>query len=188
VGSFVKRVDSLNQEIGVIKFETTYDKIRADIPARFNCVGSALMITREVYSKIGGYHLYFNRIASEDLYWFGLIVLNYPTINVPAELYFYRDTAGSVSNEKNKPIKKQASKDMAVEALEYYIKKGKPLFNSKLALKGAELFVFGKYYCWNARYGKGVGMIALSLFIYPNRFRDAIGLLRQFIPRVLFSK
>lgn len=184
VGSFVKRVDENDVVLSEIKFKTDDIDIKNDLPVIFNCVGSSLMIKKEVVSKVGFYHLYFDRAGSEDLYWFGLMVTQFKSINIVDFLYFYRSTTGSVSNEISKSIRKLGSKDMATEALSHYIKYNDELFTHKFKLKGAELYVYGKYNCWNHEYRKGIAMLLKSLVFYPVRFREVISLLRIYLPKV----
>lgn len=183
-GSFVQRVDENENGLKELSFETSYDKILNDLPYCFNCIGSTLMIKRGVYTKCGGYHPYFDRIGSEDLYWFGTISNNFKTINIPIALYNYRDTTGSISNELSKSIRKQASKEMATEGMLYYSQKREHLFDKKLALARVEMLVFGKYYCWNKKYRKGVAMLLLSMIIFPQRARETGNLIKVYLPKV----
>ena len=185
VGSFVKRVDESDNIISEIRYKVNHVEIKKDLPQKFNCVGSALMIKSNVLKKVGFYNLYFDRAGSEDLYWFGLIVTNFKAINIPESLYFYRSTTNSVSNEEKKSIRKLASKDMVSEALGYYVKHGNELFNNSSRLKGAEFYVYGKHYCWNNEFRKGVSMLIKAIFLYPLRIKETINLLKIYIPKAI---
>lgn len=132
VGSFVVRIDQSDNEIGKLSFKTKYEYIKAELPQKFNCVGSALMIKRDVLIKIGLYNEAFDRIGSEDLYWFGLIAYNFKVANINIPLYFYRDNPNSVSKLNIKSIEKSISKDLATEALIYFKKNKKELFINRL--------------------------------------------------------
>jgi glycosyltransferase involved in cell wall biosynthesis len=70
--------------------------------------GSALMLRKPVIDKIGTYNIYFNRLGSEDIYWFSFIIQNFQVANIEDSLYNYRINPNSVSNnypnEKSKVL------------------------------------------------------------------------------------
>lgn len=185
VGSFINRVDATGKEIGKFQYECNYEDIKKALPEYFNCVGSALMIKREILNAIGVYNEYFDRIGSEDLYWYGLFVPEYKTINIPECLYYYRDTPNSVSREVNMPVRKLASKDMVIEALKYYYKNGREIFNNKKALAVAEGYIIGKHECWRNNYKKGVSMLLRSILLNPFYSTERWNLLKMYGPKLL---
>jgi glycosyltransferase involved in cell wall biosynthesis len=185
IGSFVNKVDIENKITDHIRFKCSYEEIASDLPEHFNCVGSALMIRKEVLPKIGGYHLYFDRVGSEDLYWYGKIVKHFKTINIPQNLYFYRSTPGSVSKEKNKSLKKLASKEIASKALAYYLETGRELFDSKGKLSALEAYLLGKYACWNTNYKTGTKLLLRSILSSPFTYPEKYTLLRIYLPLTL---
>lgn len=182
IGSFVNKVNTFNDITSSIKFKCSYQEIIHELPSYFNCVGSALMIKKEVLEKIGGYNLYFDRIGSEDLYWYGLIVKHFKTINIPEYLYYYRATPDSISMEKNKSLKKMASKELASKALEYYFKAGSEIFINKTQLSIVENYLLGKYACWNKKYRKGVRLLLKSILISPFTIPYRYSLLKTYLP------
>jgi glycosyltransferase involved in cell wall biosynthesis len=184
-GSAVSRVDAAGSVFSQVTFKSSYEEIRADLPNFFNCVGSALMITRRVLDTVGGYHAYFDRVGSEDLYWYGQIVNRYKTINVARPLYFYRATPGSVSGEKNKSLKKMASKDLAVHALKYYFETGKEIFADRRGLAQLEFFLLGKHACWSGQYKKGLRLLLRSALAAPFSNFEKYGMIKTYFPKLL---
>lgn len=84
------------------EFPTTYEKILSDYPTKIVITGSALMIKRRVLEKVGFYNVFFDRIASEDIYWYGCIIDEFKAINLDEPLYFYRANPNSLTrNHKN---------------------------------------------------------------------------------------
>lgn len=184
-GSFVTRIDINDATIGSVEFKCEDREIRADLPNHFNCVGSALMIKRKVMQRVGLYHAYFDRIGSEDLYWHGKIVRHFKTINIPQTLYHYRYTPGSISTETHKSLKKLASKEIAVNALAYYMASGKEIFSSKLKTFSLEQYLLGKYACWNKLSRTGVKLLLKSVFIDPFSYTEKYSLLCIYLPSLL---
>lgn len=63
----------------------------------FPFCGSAVMITKEVYQKAGGYREYYNRLGWEDHDWLIRCCMIFKAANVDRYLYSYRNTSGSVT-------------------------------------------------------------------------------------------
>lgn len=187
VGSWVNKVDENGIAVSSIQFQTSHHEIQKALPGKFECVGSALMVKRDVIRKCGTYHYYFDRIGSEDLYWFGKIAHHFKTENLQEFLYNYRSTPGSVSNELNMPVRKRASKEIASEALRYYYKSGKELFDSRFNLRQIEKFVHGKYLCWDKQYKKGLLYLVQVLFSLPSRAAETFVLLKTYGPKLVRS-
>ena len=110
-GSNFVRVDEKNVKTEFSDFPLTHAEIFDRIPEKFNFIGSALMIRREVYEKIGGYHTFFNRMGQEDHYWAYRALRECKIKNLPDHLYFYRFNPDSVSgNLSNNPSKINSQK------------------------------------------------------------------------------
>lgn len=79
------------------EFPLTYEEILKDYPSKIVMTGSALMIKRKVLDKVGLYNIFFDRIASEDIYWYGCIIDEFKTINLEEPLYYYRANPHSLT-------------------------------------------------------------------------------------------
>lgn len=66
---------------------------------------ASIILKREVYEKIGGLHLYFDRLFAEDRYWIYLIVEQYKVLYLKDPLYFYRANPFSLTNYLDNPRK-----------------------------------------------------------------------------------
>ena len=66
---------------------------------------ASILISREVYSSIGGLHTYFDRLYSEDKYWIFLIVERFKIAYIPKCLYYYRANVNSLTNIVDSPRK-----------------------------------------------------------------------------------
>lgn len=60
---------------------------------------ASIMLRREVYKKVGGLNLYFDRLYGEDLYWIYLIAEKYKVLYVAQPLYYYRANPVSLTND-----------------------------------------------------------------------------------------
>ena len=186
VGSFVKRISEVGVEDSDLIFETRYDKIKSELPKVFNCVGSALMVKKNILDKIGPFNLFFDRLGSEDLYWYALIALNYKTTNLPEFLYYYRKNTNSVSQEKNKSCKKTMSMEFARHGIIFYLSSGKEIFNSKFKIKVLSHYLIGKCNCWNSDVFIGLIKILFSISLNPFGYPERYQLIKLYIP-VLFK-
>lgn len=72
---------------------------------------SAVMISREAYSQIGGYRDFFKGLCYEDHDWISRIVDRFICSNINDHLYFYRFNPTSIGNTKL-DTKKLASRDV----------------------------------------------------------------------------
>lgn len=185
VGSFVTRVDENNNTLSLIEFKTNHNQIKNDLPNTFNCVGSALMVKKNVINTLGLYHNYFDRIGSEDLFWFGLIVKNYETKNCALPLYHYRVTPNSISNDLNKTPKKLMSGELAKLALMHYYKTNTIIFDNKYKLKILENYLIGKGLCWQTHYKKGLVLILKSILLNPFAYTERYKLITMYLPKLL---
>jgi glycosyltransferase involved in cell wall biosynthesis len=99
-------VNEENIELKKSDFELTHIGITKAMPAKYEFIGSALMIKKEVLKTIGYYNLYFDRLGGEDHYWLCLIAEKYQVANISEHLYYYRYNTQSVSgNLTNNPRK-----------------------------------------------------------------------------------
>ncbi|HTA62684.1 MAG TPA: glycosyltransferase family 2 protein [Bacteroidia bacterium] len=99
VGSNIIKVDDLNNEL----YATNFPLNDIEIKFRFAntkvvMTGSSLLVKKEVIYKVGYYNLYFNRLGSEDVYWFSLILNNFKVSNISDKLYYYRSNPTSVTS------------------------------------------------------------------------------------------
>jgi len=105
-GSNYKRISEEDKEEYTSDFVLTHDEIVKKMPDVFDIVGSAIMITREVYDTIGGYNEFFDRMGAEDYYWIYLISEKFKLINLPEALYYYRSNKESLSGNLSDNYKK----------------------------------------------------------------------------------
>jgi glycosyltransferase involved in cell wall biosynthesis len=99
LGSNVCRVDENENLISKSDFPLKHEKVVESFDKhRIVMTGSALIVKREVVDVIGLYNEYFDRIGSEDIYWFSLILDSYKVENIPDHLYYYRSNPASVSS------------------------------------------------------------------------------------------
>jgi glycosyltransferase involved in cell wall biosynthesis len=99
VGSNIAKVDENEKQFYVSQFPLEDTNIRNLFrDTRIVMTGSSLMARRTVTNKIGLYHLYFDRLGSEDVYWFSRIMSDYKVGNISNILYFYRANPNSVTS------------------------------------------------------------------------------------------
>jgi glycosyltransferase involved in cell wall biosynthesis len=187
VGSAVTRVTDEGEIFGELQFAQDHKDIRSALPAKFECVGSALMVKRAVTDEFGMYHEFFDRIGSEDLYWFGMFASKYKVRNLKESLYFYRDNPASVSRTVKGNVRKEMSKEFAVQGVRYYMDTGKILFDDAYKTKALESFLVGKGLCWQKEYGKGLKKVVHSALISPFYPKGRFETLKLYLPK-LFKK
>lgn len=185
VGSFVNRVDEEGRVFGKLQFAENSLVIRKALPEKFECVGSALMVRRSVTEELGLYHEFFNRLGSEDLYWFGVIASKYKAINIPEPLYYYRDNPNSVSQSTDRNVKKMMSKEFAIEGVKYYIKNRKIVFDNWYFTKSLDLYLIGKGKCWRKEYFSGIMYIASSMLFNPFYPPGRLSVLKLYVPKII---
>lgn len=59
--------------------------------------GASVIFRRNVYEKIGGYRLFYDRIGYEHFDWFLIVSENFKMANISGNLYFYRFVPNSFS-------------------------------------------------------------------------------------------
>lgn len=103
VGSNVIKVNEDGELKSQSNFPLEHNKIMESFRNYRNVfTGSALMVRKGVIEKYGVYNEYFDRIGSEDIYWFSHIIEGLKVANLPEALYYYRFNSNSVTlNHKN---------------------------------------------------------------------------------------
>ena len=98
VGSNIIKTDLENNEIQKSNFALLDSHIKNDFKNyKTAFIGSALMLRKELLDKIGFYNIWFDRIGSEDIYMYSLILDKHQVANLPDYLYYYRTNPQSVS-------------------------------------------------------------------------------------------
>lgn len=104
VGSNISKVDVNGKKFWDSDFPTDHDTIlRNYLEHKVVFTGSALMLRRSVIDSIGIYNEYFNRLGSEDVYWYSLILEKFKVANLKDVLYFYRANPNSVASTFKNP-------------------------------------------------------------------------------------
>lgn len=173
-GSNCHVIDTENKVTSTSSFELSYEKIKEAFPQQNTFIGACLMVKREVLETIGVYNEYFNRIGSEDIYWFALILEKYKTINLPEALYYYRSNPLSVSHT-HKDIKGTFSGDIVKFLIKQRRANGTDGLTNKKQLKELDRFVKQreiKQLFWNHQIGKGLAK-SLTL-ILQNPFQGKL--------------
>lgn len=115
VGSNIYWIDIHNTITKSSDFKLAHSDIVAAMPDSYEFIGSALMIKREAYQSVGGYHPFFDRIGSEDHYWLYLLTEKYKMANVAEPLYYYRFNPHSVMGDiSDRPEKNFSSEIVAL--------------------------------------------------------------------------
>lgn len=104
VGSNISKIDTDNNVFLTSNFPLEHSEIESQFQkSKVVMTGSSLMIRKEVLKKIGDYNLYFDRLGSEDVYWYSLILDDFKVANVNDVLYFYRANPNSVASTFKDP-------------------------------------------------------------------------------------
>lgn len=104
VGSNVTKID----ESGIEIYKSNHSLKQEEMAFKFKnlhivMTGSSLLVKKEVVTKVGVYNLYFNRLGSEDVYWFSIILNYFKVANVSDALYYYRTNSNSVTSSFKNP-------------------------------------------------------------------------------------
>ena len=95
-GSNYIRINDAGAESLRSDFKLDHDAVFDAMPDKYEFIGSAVMIRREVIERVGLYHEFFDRIGSEDHYWLYLAIEKFKYRNLKEHLYFYRFNENSV--------------------------------------------------------------------------------------------
>lgn len=106
------RINEQGKPLSCSCYEQDYQTIKQNIND-FPFLCGSVMLKKQVYQDIGGYHPYFDRIGSEDYYWMWLILEKYKFINLKPCLYYYRYNPESVSGNLSNNYRKMFSADTA---------------------------------------------------------------------------
>jgi glycosyltransferase involved in cell wall biosynthesis len=98
VGSNINVVLEGGEQVGSKECPVSPEIINQNLlTPNFPFCGSAVMIKKEVYRKVGGYREYFNRLGWEDHDWLIRCCMMFRAANVNRYLYSYRMTPDSVT-------------------------------------------------------------------------------------------
>lgn len=100
-------------------FVQRYEEIKSTLPNEFPFIGAGIMVRVNTLKQVGLYNEYFNRIGSEDLYWFSKIVLKHKVVNLSEYLYYYRGTSNSITANKNINLRKLVSTPLVKELIRH---------------------------------------------------------------------
>lgn len=104
VGSNVIKVDEKGDLHRQTIFPETHEKITGGFKNyKIVFTGSSLMVRKEVIAEYGIYNEYFDRIGSEDTYWFSKIIQGMKVSNLKEALYYYRINLNSVTSTHKNP-------------------------------------------------------------------------------------
>lgn len=107
VGSNIAKVDVDGREFFTSNFPQQHTEVLETFKDRkVVMTGSSLMVRKTVTDQIGFYNEYFDRLGSEDVYWFSLILEKYKVANLPDVLYYYRANPSSVGSTFKDPRSK----------------------------------------------------------------------------------
>lgn len=99
-------IDENGNTIHTTNYALTHSEIYGSMPDSFPFAPSALLMRREVYEKIGGYHPFFEGMGQEDHYWAFRAMTEFKVKNIPDILYHYRFNSNSImGNLSNNPDK-----------------------------------------------------------------------------------
>jgi glycosyltransferase involved in cell wall biosynthesis len=174
LGSDVIKTSYEGEPVEKMRFPNTDAEIKAQLPRKIPCVGSALMLRRKVLQEMGAYHPFFNRLGSEDLYWFGKIALKYKVASLPEFLYFYRGNPASVSNN-HRALRARISEDLARFLLEQNIKQGSDGLSNPQLQKEFDLYVLkkeAKLHLWDRDYKTGLQKMLKVFFKSPFQSKE----------------
>jgi glycosyltransferase involved in cell wall biosynthesis len=186
IGSFVNVVDGDGSFIKQLEYKLEHEGIlNSMLTKKIDCFNSSMMFKRKVYDKVGLYNLYFDRIGSEDYYWFGLVVSNFKVANIAYGLYNYRINPTSFSREKLPAPKKQMSGEFATLFFRYYFKTKTEIFTNSYNLKVIEWFLLGKCSCWRGNVRQGIAMLIKSILYNPFGLSERYSLIRIYFPKLI---
>lgn len=97
-GCLVKYVDESKNRLAINNSKPLeYEDIKKTALEKNPCTGSAIMVRAEIIREIGGYRDFFSGIGNEDYDLVTRIIEKHRSINLPDELYVYRQLGNSTS-------------------------------------------------------------------------------------------
>jgi len=126
VGSNIDILSEEGERIGTKEYPVSTEIINKNLLSpKFPFCGSAVMIRKEVYQKVGGYRDYFNRLGWEDHDWLIRCCKIFKAANIGKYLYSYRNTPDSVTRSiQPQGYKKLIIKKIGLELAEQRIQTG----------------------------------------------------------------
>lgn len=104
VGSNIIKIDTEGKLLYQSNYFTQHDDIKNAFESyKIVMTGSALMVRKRVIDKLGLYNIFFDRVGSEDIYWYSQILKEYKVSNLHEPLYFYRTNPNSISLSHENP-------------------------------------------------------------------------------------
>ncbi|MES2513949.1 MAG: glycosyltransferase [Bacteroidota bacterium] len=104
IGSNIVKISENGEVISESNYPLKHSQIIDQfLDFRIVMTGSALMIRRKIMDEVGVYNDYFDRIGSEDIYWYSLITDKHTVANLQQALYYYRSNPTSVSVSHKNP-------------------------------------------------------------------------------------
>ncbi|NTW32158.1 MAG: glycosyltransferase family 2 protein [Bacteroidetes bacterium] len=97
-GSNYISIDEKDNQLEFSNFPLEHSEIFESMPQKYQFIGPALMIRRQVYESIGGYHTFFDRMGQEDHYWAYLAMSIFKTKNIHHHLYSCRINSACFSD------------------------------------------------------------------------------------------
>lgn len=172
LGTFGYAVSANGEIRKLITKQHQDQEIRKVIPKYNQFLSASRMITREVYTSVGAYRLFFDRLGSEDYDWVLRISEKYVVGNVAEPLYFYRQHNTSVS--KVTKLKNHLSGKIAV-----FLSDQRKQHQGKDALNSQELKIELDSYIQEleAPYLKNTSLIYLEKageFLFFEMYKDCL--------------
>ena len=126
VGSNINMLSDEGLQIGTKEYPVSTEVINKNLLSpKFSFCGSAVMIRKEVYQKIGGYREYFNRLGWEDHDWLIRCCAIFKSANIGKYLYSYRNTPDSVTRSiQLQDYKKLIIKKIGLELAKQRLRSG----------------------------------------------------------------
>jgi len=126
VGSNINLLSEDGEQIGTKEYPASPEIINKNLLSpKFSFCGSAVMIRKEVYQKVGGYREYFNRLGWEDHDWLIRCCAVFKAANIDKYLYSYRNTSDSVTRSiQLQDYKKLIIKKIGLELAEQRLRSG----------------------------------------------------------------
>lgn len=196
VGTNIFKIDSNGTTMGKSSFPLKHDDIlRVFDNFGVPCHYSSLLIRKSVIETIGLYHPYFDRIGSEDVYWYSLVIDKFRVENLPETLYYYREHPQSVSRSRTKKdLRAFVGTDMAHLSRAIKLKTGSDLLASGNAnfIKRYEEEKIALYLLKTGRYGEGLGKLIVTVVKHPKKegqfYAEVLSLLKYKIKTAFRKK
>ncbi|MEP2024103.1 MAG: glycosyltransferase family 2 protein [Reichenbachiella sp.] len=113
-GTIVSVVDTRGRFIRKNRKTELHEDIVSKIEINNQFGGATMMYTKEILNDIGGYHVFFDRIASEDYDLAYRIIEKYKGYNIQESLYYYRQVENSITKTAD------VNKILSAKAVHYF--------------------------------------------------------------------